>query len=102
MGKPLIGRRNLIAGLAVAASTFTVAAMATPAVAAPSRHQINGSAPKWLGKARALGATPAASRVGFGLLLNLRNADKAEATLQSVSDPDSPNYGNWLTDAQFR
>jgi subtilase family serine protease len=102
MGKPHLNRRRLLAGFAVAASVFTVAAMSTPAVAAPSRHQITGSAPKWLGKAKALGATPAASRVGFGLLLNMRNADKAEATLQSVSDPDSANYGNWLTDAQFR
>jgi len=101
MGKPLSRRRLLVAGLAIATTTVTVSALATPAVAAPGRHMINGSAPKWLGKAKPLGDSPAQSRVSFGLLLSMRNSDKAQALLQSVSDPDSANYGNWISDAQF-
>jgi subtilase family serine protease len=102
MGKPLSRRRLLVAGLAIATSTVTVSALAaTPVSAAPSRHLINGSAPKWLGKATTLGDSPAQNRVSFGLLLGMRNADKAQALLQSVSDPDNADYGKWLTDAQF-
>jgi subtilase family serine protease len=101
MGKPLSRRRLIVAGIAIATTTVTVSAMGTPAVAAPSRHLINGSAPKWLGKATAVGDSPAQSRVSFGLLLGMRNSGQAQALLQSVSDPDSADYGKWLTDAQF-
>jgi subtilase family serine protease len=101
MGKPLTVRRSLYAGLALASSAIVVSALATPALAAPGRHAIDGSTPKWLGSAQALGDTATGDRVDFGLLLKMRNADKAESTLKSVSDPDSANYGNWLTDAQF-
>ncbi|GIH20975.1 S53 family peptidase [Rugosimonospora africana] len=102
MERPPFGRRRLMVGLAIAASAVTVAALAPAASAAPSRHVIGGSAPAWLGQAKALSDTPASNRVGFGVLLGMRNSSGAVSTLQSISDPDSANYGKWLSDAQFR
>ena len=75
-----------------------------PATAAPNsgRHILNGSRPNWLGRAKATGSAPAAaSGISFGLLLHLRDSASAEATLASISDPDSANYGKWLTNKEF-
>jgi subtilase family serine protease len=93
-------RRRLLIGFAVATTALTVTTMASPASASPSRHII-GSVPHWLGQAQTLGDAPAADRVGFGILLKMRDASGAAAALQDVSDPQSANYGSWLTDAQF-
>jgi subtilase family serine protease len=40
--------------------------------------------------------------VDFQLYLGLRDRAEAERVLASVSDPSSPNYGRYLTPAQFR
>jgi subtilase family serine protease len=100
MGTSPPRRRRRLIGFAVATTALTVTTMASPASASPSRHII-GSVPHWLGQAQTLGDAPAADRVGFGILLKMRDASGAAAALQDVSDPQSANYGSWLTDAQF-
>jgi subtilase family serine protease len=102
MGR-LSPRRSRLARVVVAgAAVLTVIAVAPAAYASPSRRVIGGSQPQWLGQARALSDTPASDRVGFGVLLKMRNASGAASTLADISDPTSANYGNWLTNAQFR
>jgi subtilase family serine protease len=105
MGGFTVHRRVAIGALAGAAA-LVVTASAAPASAAPTpspgRHAIADSAPQWLSQAKSLGATPSTDRITFGLLLNMRNSDDAVATLQRVSDPDSRDYGKWLSDKEFR
>jgi subtilase family serine protease len=93
--------------LAFAVALGTAAASvlgAGAATAAPhsGRHVLSGSQPKWLSSAKATGGTPAAaSTINFGLLLNLRDQAGAEATLASISNPDSAAYGKWLSSSDF-
>ena len=95
-------RRTVIAGLSAAALAVAMTAMVvSPASAAPSRHSIAGSAAKWLSKAKDQGAVATSTRINFGVLLKMRNPSGAEATLAQVSDPDSPSYGKWLSNAEF-
>jgi hypothetical protein len=96
-------RSRLAAVVAIGTAAATVLGSG-PATAAPrpGRHVLSGSQPHWLGKARAIGNAPAdSSNISFGLLLKLRDRAGAEATLASISDPDSADYGNWLTRNQF-
>ena len=75
-----------------------------PATAAPrtGRHVLSGSQPRWLSRAKATGGAPAAAdTIPFGVLLKMRDSASAEATLASISDPASANYGKWLTKSQF-
>jgi subtilase family serine protease len=101
MGRPPSRRRLLTIGLAVATTAATVTAMTPSAYAAPSRHQIAGSVPNWLGKATQLGDAPAANRIDFGVTLKMRDQGGAAALIDDLANPDSKNYGNWLSDAQF-
>jgi subtilase family serine protease len=96
-------RSRLAVVVAIGTAAATVLGVG-PATAAPrpGRHVLNGSQPHWLGKARATGNAPAdSSKISFGLLLNLRDQAGAEATLASISDPDSAHYGQWLTNKDF-
>ncbi|HKS97902.1 MAG TPA: S53 family peptidase, partial [Rugosimonospora sp.] len=101
MAPPLPRRRWRLALLAGAA-VVTTAALGAPALAAPDRHVIPGSAPQWLSRANTVGDTAAGQRVSFGLLLKMRDAAGAASTLADLSNPDSANYGKWLTNAQFK
>jgi subtilase family serine protease len=94
-GRILIG---LLAGVTVAGVAVAAPASASPG---PHRHQLPGSTPRWLHRARDLGAAHSAQRVSFGVLLNMRNQAGAAATLQAVSDPASASYGRWLSHATF-
>jgi subtilase family serine protease len=99
-------RGRVAIGAVAGAAALVVTASATPAVAAPppspGRHAIANSAPKWLSRAKSLGATPSSDRITFGLLLNMPNADEAVSTLQQISDPDSADYGKWLSNKTFQ
>jgi subtilase family serine protease len=92
----------LAVAIGTAAASVLGAGSAT-AAPRPSRHALPGSQPRWLGKARATGGAPAAAdTIQFGILLKLRDSASAEATLASISDPGSADYGNWLTTSQFK
>jgi subtilase family serine protease len=105
MGRFTLRRRRLLIGLVAGASaltTITATATAPSALAAPGRHVIAGSVPQWLQQARTVGDAPSGNRVGFGVLLKMRDADTAVSTLQGVSDPSGAEYGKWLSSEQFR
>ncbi|HEY3633023.1 MAG TPA: protease pro-enzyme activation domain-containing protein, partial [Jatrophihabitantaceae bacterium] len=93
--------RRAAACLAAGVTVIAVTSVATTAAASPSPHAVPGSVPKWTGQARALGNAASSQPVDFGVVLKLRNASDAVATLQRISDPDSANYGQWLTNQQF-
>ena len=101
-------RRGVLAGLLSGVTVVGVAAVAAPASASsgaassgPQRHPIAGSTPRWLKQARNISATPSSERVGFGVLLGMRDQAGAAATLQAISGPTSASYGRWLSNATF-
>ena len=105
MGSSRFARHKVAIGLLAAATVAGLTAVAGPASASASAgrhsHPLAGSTPRWLHRARNLGATPAANQVNFGVLLGMRNQANAEATLQAISDPTSASYGHWLSNASF-
>jgi subtilase family serine protease len=101
MGSSRFARKvaiGLLAGGAVIGLTMSAGA----ATAAPQgRHPLDGSTPKWLHQARDMGDSPSVQQMNFGVLLGMRDESGALATLRAVSDPASPSYGHWLTNAEF-
>ncbi len=104
MGSSRFARKVAI-GLLVGATAVGLSVSAGAASAAPAapqtRHPLTGSTPKWLPFARDMGTTVSTDPVTFGVLLSMRNASGAEATLKAVSDPSSASYGHYLTNKQF-
>jgi subtilase family serine protease len=97
-----ISRRTRIAAIAVAAgSAIALSAVALPATATPTRHRLAGSMPNWVHRAHKLGHASSSAQVKFGILLHMRHAAQADATIQRLSEPSSASYGKWLTNAQF-
>jgi subtilase family serine protease len=99
---PLTTRRRLIAALVATATAFAITAVAVPAGAAASPMAIPGTKPNWTPKAVDKGATPASSKVSFGVLLKMRDQAGAAALADQLTDPASASYGKWLTNAQFK
>src|ERR1700753_2575647 len=91
-------RRTVLAAVLSGATVLGgLAAAAGPASASgPARHYLAGSTPKWLGKAKTVGTTSSSEQVGFGVLLNMRDAAGAGATLPSISDPSRAGFGTWV------
>ena len=58
--------------------------------------------PPWATSANLKAAAATSDAVGFRVYLGWRNQSQAEALAQSVSDPASSSYGNYLSPGQFR
>jgi len=98
--------RNLCASVAL--STLVVAGTS---VASPGNNDsqgasqgavLHGSAPAWANAKNYTGAADGTQSVGFRVYLGWENASAAEALAHAVSDPRSPQYGQYLTPQQFR
>jgi subtilase family serine protease len=75
---------------------------ALPAGAAPStRATLAGSTPSWATASNFKSSTPTTDNVGFRLYLGWNNSSGLQAFVDSVSDPRSGSYGQYLTPAQF-
>jgi len=94
-------RPRILAGLVAAALPIAMFTGAGAASAGPARRTLANSKPSWLIHAQRKSQTAAGSKVDFGVLLGLRDASGAEATLQAISDPSSSRYGDWLTRDEF-
>jgi len=94
-------RRALLASTTAAA--LSPAAAAVPAHAArPGRTDIAGSAPAWAQPSRDQGAADPTAPTEVKVYLPLRDGATATQLVQSVSDPKSPDYGKYLSPADFR
>jgi subtilase family serine protease len=101
MGSSRFARKVAI-GLLASGTVIGLTATAGAASAAPQgRHPLDGSTPKWLHQARDMGTSPPAQQMSFGVLLGMRDQAGAKDALHAVSDPASPSYGQWLTNAEF-
>src|ERR1044071_9709055 len=63
---------------------------------------LHGSVPAWANSKNYVGAADPSAYVGFRVYLGWQNASAAEAFARSVSDPNSAQYGQYLTSQQFR
>ena len=79
--------------------------MAWPLFAAPSaspaRKILSGHVPSAVSALTALGSLPATNVLRLAIGLPVRNQADLDARAQSVSDPSSPNFRQYLTTAQF-
>jgi subtilase family serine protease len=99
-------RRAVLASAVGSAAVIGAVVAVVPASASSSgpesaRHYLAGSTPRWLSKAHSVGKTSSTERVGFGVLLGMRDLAGAQATLKAISEPGSASYGDWLSNSAF-
>jgi subtilase family serine protease len=89
--------------LALAAGVLACAAMigATSAVGASGRSSLSGTKPSWTAKAPKAGNVSAAQQVSAKVWLAPRNAAQLKALAQAVSDPNSAQYGQFISSADY-
>jgi subtilase family serine protease len=98
MESPRLGRL-----LALAIGVLTCAAMlgATSAVGASGRSYLDATKPSWTAKAPKAGNVSALQRVGAKVWLAPRNAVQLTALAKAVSDPNSAQFGQFISEAQY-
>jgi subtilase family serine protease len=72
-----------------------------PAAPAATAHAALAGRPAWATSHAYLGDVPAGETVSVQVHFALRNADEARAELAAISDPESPLYGRFLSDAEY-
>jgi subtilase family serine protease len=100
LGRRVIARRSFVA---IGAAVLIVPLIAGNAFAGSSseRWKIAGSRPAWASTAPVVGTPAASTKIAFNVVLPLRNAADAAALATEVSDPASPDYGHYVSAAQF-
>ena len=89
-------------GLVVVATQLAGSiAVASAAPSASARTQLSGSEAPAAARTAAKGAVASTSSFTFDLVLKLRNATGAQATLRAVSKPGSSRYHHYLTTDQW-
>ncbi len=88
---------------ALAIGVLTCAAMlgASSAVGASGRSNLNGTKPSWTAKAPKAGNVSALQQVSAKVWLTPRNADQLAALAKAVSDPNSAQYGQFISESQY-
>ncbi|WP_310964574.1 S53 family peptidase [Nocardioides terrisoli] len=87
---------------AAAALAAATTGLLSPAQAASNgRSTLPGSTPAWAKAQHRVGSTPGSQPVDFRVYLDWRGGDAAQKLAESVSTPGSPDYGKFLTPAQF-
>jgi subtilase family serine protease len=94
--------RTPIVGLAVAALVTTTWATATAAGSGAGSSALAGSKPAWATSAHRIGPATGSHRVDFRVYLKNHDASGAAAYAAAVSTKGDPQYGKFLTPAQFR
>jgi len=92
-------KQKIYAALAI---LLIVTMLPGSALAAPSTTILHGSAPAWANSKNYAGAADPNAYIGFRVYLGWQNADSAAALARAVSDPNSSQYHQYLTPAQFR
>jgi subtilase family serine protease len=97
-------QRRIVALAALSAVAVVLPLTAQPANAAPDqrRSAVADAKPSWVAGAKAIGDAAGSERIEVKLYLALRDQAGLERAVESVSSPDSPQYGGYLTPQQFR
>lgn len=88
------------AGLVPACSTGPQQAP-PPQAAQPGQPEGPLGRPAWATPNRLVGRIDAGEDLGIQVHLRMRNEAQADAELAAISDPDSPRYGQFLTDEEY-
>jgi subtilase family serine protease len=96
-------KTSLSAVAAAGALVATGAVVTAPgATAAPQRHLLARTAPRWVAKADSLGAAPAAGTSTFRVYLAPKGGmDALKAAAAQVADPKSAHYRQFLSASQY-
>jgi subtilase family serine protease len=102
-------RRTTISSVLVLASAAVIAAcsaghQSASAVAPGTTGSVDTTGfavPTWATPAAFVGQIDGATVLKLQVHLRMQNEDAARAQFEDINDPDSPNYGNFLTDDQF-
>jgi subtilase family serine protease len=84
--------RTLLAACACGVAGFTGIAHA---------GTVSDTQPAWATPANETGAVAGSDRMVFSVWLGWRNTSALQRTLAGLTDPASPQYGSWLTPAEF-
>src|SRR5437764_114303 len=76
-------------------------AACSPTESTRSDTPMASSVPRWATAERYLGPVAADERVAIQVHLQMRDSASAEATLQELSDPQSPRFRQFLSNAEF-
>jgi subtilase family serine protease len=93
--------RGILIGVSGAALLTATLSNHVSAAGVSASTSLAGSRPAWVATATDLGALPSSQAVDFQVVLGVRNAAAAEREVEAVSTPGSPQYRDFLTDAQF-
>jgi subtilase family serine protease len=99
-------RMALLAGASVCTAMLGAAAVASAQVggnSAPARHVLVGSKPSWTAAVpAATNAAGAQAAIRAKVWLTPRNAAQLDALATAVSDPSSPQSGQFISESQYR
>src|SRR5919205_1827180 len=98
MQSPRLGR---LLALAIIALTCAAVLGAGAATGANGRSDLKGTKPSWTAKAPKAGNVSALQQVGAKVWLAPRNAAQLAALAKAVSDPNSSQYGQFISEAQY-
>jgi subtilase family serine protease len=87
--------------VAVGGTGVVVALAASTAIAGHDRHVLPGGKPDWTAAAPQTAVVPASQQVSAKVWLAPRNAAQLTALAQSVSDPTSSQYQQFITPDQY-
>ena len=101
---------SALAGVALAAGAVATAATAIPGhqnnndplqALSGTLQTLTGSLPNWAHPDEVVGALNPNQKLPIQLALPLRNESQAQDLVNQMSDPSSPNYGKYLSAADF-
>ncbi len=92
--------------IAVVAALVSVGAIAAAAQAGgpngPGRHVLQGTRPSWTSQVQKTANVPSGAQVHAKVWLAPRNGAQLDTLAQSVSDPSSSQFGQFISDDQFQ
>lgn len=95
-------RLALLAGVALGVAAFVAATAGASVRGGGDRHEIEGVEPAWAAAAPKTADVPASQGVAARVWLQNRNQAQLDALAQAVSDPNSAQYGQFISEAQYR
>ncbi len=101
LGRRVLARRVVIAALGASALALPLFVGTASAGPSNARWTIAGSRPSWAAQAPDLGAPAASTNIDFNVVLPMRDEAGAEKLALDVSDPNSANYGHYVSAATF-
>jgi subtilase family serine protease len=102
MRRPWLAPAVIFSGFGLLSACSTPS---TPAPAATNTAQATppatGARPSWASAANLVGRVDAGEHLNVQVHLAMRNEKQAEAELAEISNPDSPRFGQFLTDEEY-